>query len=100
MDLQRVSAIFEGIVRIELRRRQLARFTHYRNSASQSVRHRRTDKESTRFYPKHNINAPAVTVGNSVHGFTPRRSMRQQRSDVAEHDARLGKIGHVTNQAL
>src|SRR5262249_36211801 len=80
---------------------QLAWLPHRGEPGADAIRHRRSKNEPTTLDADHELDVlVAERLGETVNRQSEPRRVLQQRRDVVEEDARLGKVGHAANAAL
>ena len=95
VDLQRVGAVLQGIVLANGPVRQLARLADQRQRQVEPLGERRAEQEAAALDAGDPVGAPrGALLGEPGHDARQQAAGGEQRGDVAEQDAGLGKVGH------
>jgi hypothetical protein len=97
VDLDGIRAVLQGVVGTLRLPRQAAEFAHWHHADSERVGHRSAKNEPAALDTDDRVD---IRVGprQRVDRQPQRLPIAQQRGDVAEQDAGLGKIGDVPHE--
>src|SRR6185437_13001478 len=101
MDFERVRTVFEVIAHARGLRGQLLRLAHWNEAGVQAISQRRPEDKAARLNAEDQVDVLLNVVrGQRVDQLRKTGLVLQQRGDVVEQDARLGKVRHGADQLL
>jgi hypothetical protein len=100
VHVQLGAAVFKIVLHLVRAVRQLPRFAQRHERFVHLQRQGRREQKATRLRRRHGVDWPApIMLQHQPDRFLKCRRVRQQRRDILEQDARLGKIRDVADKA-
>ena len=99
MQLERVGAVLEVVLRADHLARQLAQFAHRHEASIELVRDRRREDEPARLHPDdHPRHMRSHQVRELINRLLEGSRILQERGDVLEQNPLFGEIRYVAYQ--
>ena len=99
-DLHAGGAVLERVVDADDFTGQLASLADRQHAQSQLGGHGGTEDEAARFQASYRVDAARVARADQLHKFLERGPVRKQAGNIAEQDARLGKVRDLDQVVL
>src|SRR5438270_5356539 len=98
MNLEGIGTVFKSVVKLCGSSRKFARFANRNKSRIETIGHCRTKNKAARFHAQHQVYVfVEVMLRKCVDQRSEAEFVFEQRRDVIEENAGLGKIWHFTD---